>query len=320
VAGEEWRLFTLNTNIDGKQIKIMTGQILNASYLLIEEPLTPQLDVALLQEADKIASQLENKLNKIVLKDNAGIKSRADAYLIIDAFTGEIFDMNGGIPQYFPEDKKIFYEKKSEIFIDKTGILYLVRSDYNDTLQVTTLSNVGNLKILLLLLFLIFIIIFSIGDFLGNTIFKKMFLFYGKYPISLEQALKSCEGQAIEFKRGIIDDDILKSITAFSNTNDGTIFIGVDDSGHIEDQRLNNPKDKERLVHKITSLVKNHIKPLSFFTIDFVSLRNCTIARLFVPRGEEPLYYLDGIIYVRHQDSDRKAEPDIVKNILIHYI
>jgi len=41
--------------------------------------------------------------------------------------------------------------------------------------------------------------------------------------------------------------------------------------------------------------------------------------RVFVPRGEEPLYYLTGVIYVRFGPTDIRAQPEMVKRLLAAY-
>jgi predicted HTH transcriptional regulator len=72
---------------------------------------------------------------------------------------------------------------------------------------------------------------------------RNYFALTGMRSTTLEEAKRTGEGQRVEFKRGLSEDEtkagnveneILKSITAFANTNDGVIFIGVDDAGHLK--------------------------------------------------------------------------------------
>ena len=60
---------------------------------------------------------------------------------------------------------------------------------------------------------------------------------------SLDESRRCGEGQNVEFKRGLsddenrtgsVEDELLKSIAAFANTNDGVILIGIDDAGHVK--------------------------------------------------------------------------------------
>ncbi|MGC9104093.1 MAG: helix-turn-helix domain-containing protein [Candidatus Methanodesulfokora sp.] len=46
--------------------------------------------------------------------------------------------------------------------------------------------------------------------------------------------MNEVEGETLEFKRSLSDfDEILATISAFSNTKGGRILVGVDDDGRI---------------------------------------------------------------------------------------
>ena len=109
-------------------------------------------------------------------------------------------------------------------------------------------------------------------------------------------------------------------MTAFANTGDGTIFVGVDDSGKITGIELDGFKGKDRFSHRLHQIVRDRIKPVPVIQVSFKDIRTLTICSVFVPRGEEPLYFLDGVIYVRDGSSDIKAQPTIVKRILAEHI
>lgn len=128
----------------------------------------------------------------------------------------------------------------------------------------------------------------------SSTFFRKHFIFFHKNQPSISDALKSGEGQKIEFKRGLIDDDILKSITAFANTNDGTIFIGIDDEGKIKGINEKTLKEKDNFRSKIFNLIRNKIKPYLLVDIDFEEIRGYVVAKIFVPRGEDLFITLRG--------------------------
>ena len=49
--------------------------------------------------------------------------------------------------------------------------------------------------------------------------------------MNTNELIEKGEGQYIEFKRNT--KNIGKDIAAFANTNDGTVLVGVDDSGSI---------------------------------------------------------------------------------------
>lgn len=113
---------------------------------------------------------------------------------------------------------------------------------------------------------------------------------------SLEKAQRIGEGQNVEFKRGLsddenrignVEDELLKSIAAFANTNDGVIFIGIDDTGHANGLGLHF-KGKDRFERKIRQLVRTHIKPMPHIQVTFEDLRGLVIAKITVARGEAP--------------------------------
>jgi predicted HTH transcriptional regulator len=50
--------------------------------------------------------------------------------------------------------------------------------------------------------------------------------------------------------------------------------------------------------------------------VDFLEEEGHTVCRVFVPRGEQPLHVLDGVIYVRDGASDIKAPPERVVRLV----
>jgi len=314
-TGERWRLYSQNKLIDSKNIEIIVGWIEKTPQLIVETPSSPEIDRKLKEELDNIAEGLKIEKGKIVLSSK--VKPKVDGYQVVDSSSKEVISWSWSIPAFFPKEKTV--SKRSISFFRERSKIYLVRTDYNEDLVVTSLKLIGNLWWLAVNFLLIFLFVFLLSYVFSSTFLKKYFIFFRKHPHSISEALKSGEGQEIEFKRGIVDDDLLKSITAFANTNDGTIFIGIDDDGKILGIDAKTPKDKERFIHHIFTLIKNKIKPGLLVRIDFEEIRDYIIAKIFIPRGEEPLYFMDGVIYIRHGDSDIKADPELVKKILTEY-
>jgi ATP-dependent DNA helicase RecG len=131
----------------------------------------------------------------------------------------------------------------------------------------------------------------------------------------------------VEFKRGLshddtktgnIEDELLKSIAAFANTNDGTIFIGIDDAGSVRGLELDF-KQKDRLEQKIRELVRNRIKPTPAFEVTFEDVRGFAIAKIAVARGEAPAYMMGGVIYIRYGSSDVQAQPEDLSRLITEY-
>lgn len=125
----------------------------------------------------------------------------------------------------------------------------------------------------------------------------------------------------IGFKRGISDsklsksdDEILESIAAFANTNDGVIFIGIDDSGRIKGL-VRDSKQKDLLEQKLRQLVRNRIKPMPPMQIAFEDIRGLAVAKVTIARGDAPIYMLDGRIYIRSGSLDLQAQPEDVSRL-----
>jgi hypothetical protein len=137
--------------------------------------------------------------------------------------------------------------------------------------------------------------------------------------ISLEDALKNGESQFVEFKRGLADEHLARAITAFANTNSGTIFLGVDDKCVVVGVDCDSPTQKDRELKRIREITIQSIKPAISVSVDFVLYDGKTVLRIFVPRGQQPLYFLNHEIYVREQTTSMKAAPEQVEEILTKF-
>lgn len=310
--GVIWRLYSTKKEVNQKEVEVIVGWIEYTPSLLAETPSSPEIDEALISEADKIASKLGVEKERIILDT---IKSNVDAFAVVDVQSQKIVDWGGSIPSYFPKD----ITKTPSTYIGDNNDFYLVRVDEVDGLKAISLAYIGNLKWLIVGMLLVFFTTFVTVYLASLTVLRKWFIFHGRRPIPLREALGKGEGQDVEFKRGLVEDDLLKSITAFANTNDGTVFIGVDDKARVKGINIGTARAKERFINKIFSLVRSKITPSIHLSVSFENLRSYRVVKLFIPRGEEPLYYLEGSIYVRHGDADVKAKPELVKKVLSEY-
>ena len=314
LSGETWRLLSTTRQIDNITYDIIIGVILNAPFRLFIVHEDNYLDSQLYNELNIISSQIP-----IGLKDRSKITifTKSDGYQIVQSNTQEIIDASGGLPSFIPINR---LKDIHNLFMNDSMDVYLVNREQSDMLNSIALAKVTNLRDIIFFTLNLYVLTSIIIYILNRTLFKKLWIFYRKDFPSLEQALSKGEGDKIEFKKGIFDDDILKSIAAFSNTRDGVVFVGIDDNAHPVGANLATPKDKEIFVHKICSLVRARIRPLITIDIDFQNIRDCVIAIIKVPRGSELFYFLDGIIYSRYGDSDIKAEPEMVKKMAEHRI
>ena len=110
-----------------------------------------------------------------------------------------------------------------------------------------------------------------------------------------------------------------RAIAAFANTNSGTIFLGVDDDGKVVGGDYDSPKKKDEELLRIRNLTTQVIKPAISVHVDFIIYQGKTVMQIFVPRGEQPLYFLNHEIFVREQNSSMKATPEQVEGILTKY-
>lgn len=317
-TNEQWRLYSRSKLINNrKNIEILVGWGEKTSDKMVETPASPEIDVALKKQADNIADGLEMDKESGKVHLTSEVRPRVDGYQVVDTDTKEVINWSWSMPAFFPEKKPL--PKKGLSFFSKGDEIFLVRTDCGNDLIAVSLNCIGNIRWLGMSSFIVFLFMFLLSYVISSTFLKKYFILFHKNQPSISEALKSGEGQKIEFKRGFIDDDILKSITAFANTNDGTIFIGIDDEGKITGIDLKTPKEKDKFRTKISNLIRNKIEPYLLVDINFDDIRGYIVAKIFVPRGEELFYFLGGLIYIRDGNADRKAPPEIIKGIAAKY-
>jgi len=159
----------------------------------------------------------------------------------------------------------------------------------------------------------------------GMTFLRKYFLLTNNSACSPGDAIRRGEGLTIEFKRSIsLDvqnsvDRVLETVTAFANTADGTIFIGIEDNGDVHGLRLDGAKARDALLERIHQAVRNRLRAVPLIQVDFLQVEEPTVCRIFVPRGDQPLHVMDGIIYVRDGAADIKAPPERVLRLMEEY-
>jgi ATP-dependent DNA helicase RecG len=162
---------------------------------------------------------------------------------------------------------------------------------------------------------------------LSRRYLRRYFALLGIQVPTVEEALRTGEGQRVEFKRGLsdevaksgtVDTELLKSITAFANSNDGAIFVGIDDTGHVKGLELDF-KGRDASERRIHQLVRARIKPTPPIQVAFEELRGMLIGKISVARGEAPVYMLDGVAYLRQGSSDVQAQPDDIISLVAEF-
>jgi len=313
-AGEVWRLYSESRTTEGQRVDIMVGERVNADWFLVNYPLVPNTDQKLKEELDRIAARVTWNGTRL---ETRRINSNVDGYQIVEEDTGRVVRWSGELPAVLPADRPLvtgrvgLYREGSDLF--------LFRADENEDVLAVAVGTIGNGWWMIGIGLAVWAFVLLLAYIIGIEWLKKYFALRGGQPASVEQALKSGEGQKIEFKHGLVEDALLRAITAFANTNDGTIFIGIDDEARVRGLELATPKTKDTLRHKIFSLIREKIQPCPVVDMEFEQADGHVIVRLFVPRGKEPLYYLKGVSYVRHGESNITPRPEQVTRILAQY-
>jgi schlafen family protein len=111
------------------------------------------------------------------------------------------------------------------------------------------------------------------------------------------------------------DSYIVRVLRAAIETTLRTL-AGIEDDGKVRGIKLDTAQEKDRLSQRIHQVVRHRIKPSPLIQVDFVDVRGSLVCRISVLRGEEQLYFLDGVIYVRDGPTYIKAQPEIVKRLL----
>jgi len=108
---------------------------------------------------------------------------------------------------------------------------------------------------------------------------------------------------------------ILSDICAFSNTNGGTLFIGLSSDPHAPIQGISNP---DQLTNQLDKEVSSRISPPLHLAMDIQKYKSKEVLRILIPRGEEPPYALDdNKIYIRDEDETNLAVRDEIVNLVL---
>jgi ATP-dependent DNA helicase RecG len=130
--------------------------------------------------------------------------------------------------------------------------------------------------------------------------------------------MKLYESETVELKE-IYTPDLKNEIIAFANTNGGTIYIGVQDSGEIIG--LDNA---DFVMQQISNSLRNSIRPdVSMFTnIELLQEENKFFIKLTVSQGTKKPYYLSdkGLkptgVYVRSGTTSAPASEDAIRMMI----
>jgi hypothetical protein len=319
--GEIWRLYSREMSADSKRIEIIVGYAEKAPWKMVKWPssLIAVVDEALRQQTDKIAAALASGKATLTGPRNAPA-ANADGFEVVDANNEKVLNWGPWLPIFLPKTTPLPRPGR-DFYIDQ-GDLYIAQTDTDGRLLAISLVPVGSLWLVASLLGFSFVSTVVITRSLSRRFLRTHFALTAVQVPSLEEALRSGEGQYVEFKRGLsadearaagAEDELLRSIAAFANTNDGAIFIGIDDAGHVKGMELNSAR-RDRLERKVHQLVRNRIRPKPPVQIVFEEVRGLTVVKINVSRGEAPAHMLGGVVYLRDGSSDVQAQAeDLIK-------
>jgi len=316
---EVWRLYSMTSQADGKELDIIVGFAKEAPWKMVDtlQPDIGLVDATLRAEAEKLSLGSPNA------KSARG--AAVDGYEIVESRTQKVSDWGPWLPIFLPHEAKL-PRPGASLYVAK-GDLFVVQTGTDGRLLATSLVLVGSVYWLGILGIATFIVGSATASAFGRRYLRTYFALMTVRVPSLEDALKTGEGQKVEFKRGLsadleqqkrAEEELLKSVAAFANTNDGVIFIGVDDGGRVVGLDLDF-KQKDRLEQKIRQLARHRIRPIPPSQVGFEDYRGLVVAKIVVARGDAPAYLMGGVIYVRSGSSDVRAQPEDLKNIILAY-
>lgn len=132
------------------------------------------------------------------------------------------------------------------------------------------------------------------------------------------KSLPVIEGQEIEFKQEYTDH-IKREVVAFLNTNDGTVYIGVDDHGKVI-----GVDDVDSVMQRVSSALRGGICPdcTQFFRLDAMQQNGKWVVCIHVIRGTQTPYYLSdkGLrsngVYLRIGNTSVPAQEESIRKLL----
>jgi hypothetical protein len=116
-------------------------------------------------------------------------------------------------------------------------------------------------------------------------------------------------------QRGGYKDKVLRDICAMSNTNGGTIYVGVSADPKEEPVGVRDPKV---VIDQLLTAVSNRITPQPAIQIDTLPSRSKQVVRITVQPGQEIPYAIDNYqFYVRDDDETSLAVRDEIVRIVM---
>jgi hypothetical protein len=319
-AEEKWRLLSTEEQIANHKVAILTGYAEHVSWRMDGRVDLADIDEQLKGEIQRIATSIRFEDSRVEIPLKVIAKLPMDGYAVVDVESSEILTGGLWLPLLLSPD--VHYPREGTSFTRSGRKVYMLETTSNDRLTAVSTFAIGDLPSLSALFAILFLIGGLAGHVVATTVLRRYLAFSKAAATGIDDALRKGEGLTVEFKRSIAYEvqssvnQVLETIAAFANTADGTLFIGVEDDAKVKGIDATSAKAKDSISHRLYQIVRDRISPVPHISIDFVEHLDKTVCRVFVQRGDRPLYFLDGTIFVRNGSSDIKARPELVERIL----
>lgn len=111
--------------------------------------------------------------------------------------------------------------------------------------------------------------------------------------------------------------DLAKEIAAFASSNSGTILIGVSNDGSLKGlENASTLEERDDYLRRVEGICRGTVKPAITPVVKYGCEDEKTVLFVFVPKGNQPVYYANGKPYVRHITESRPAEPHEVIELI----
>jgi tetratricopeptide (TPR) repeat protein len=132
-------------------------------------------------------------------------------------------------------------------------------------------------------------------------------------------AIVEGEGQTVEFMAKYPENarDLAKEIAAFSTSNDGNIYLGIANDGEVIGLKgLDTAEARDSFLNRVGGLASGTVNPPARVSVCFMACDDKTVARVFVWKGTQSIYYVGNIPYLRDLDRSRPAQPHEVEQLI----
>jgi hypothetical protein len=137
----------------------------------------------------------------------------------------------------------------------------------------------------------------------------------------LTKDIQEWETHTIEFKkRATSDSELAEAIAGFATANAGKIYIGIKPDKTIEGVEIDEHLGKDNYQRRIARITNDVIRPKIRVKLHFIITNmHKTVVRIDVPKGTEPVYFVDFRPYIRYLSQTKKMEPFEVKETYEKY-